>query len=46
MIRSLTLVEILDLHRQIIQQSQGAMGIRRSVELSRVKPLFPMAQQS
>jgi death-on-curing protein len=28
MIRYLTLVEVLDLHRQIIQQSQGAMGIR------------------
>jgi death-on-curing protein len=28
MIRYLTLVEVLDLHHQIIQQSQGAMGIR------------------
>ena len=28
MIRYLTLVEVLDLHRQIIEQSKGAMGIR------------------
>jgi death-on-curing protein len=28
MIRYLTLVEVLDLHDQIIQQPQGAMGIR------------------
>jgi death-on-curing protein len=28
MMRYLNLVEVLDLHRQIIEQSQGAMGIR------------------
>lgn len=28
MIRYLNLVEVLDLHRQIIEQSKGAMGIR------------------
>ena len=37
MMRYLNLVEVLDLHRQIIEQSKGAMGIRDLGAFSAVK---------
>ena len=37
MMRYLNLVEVLDLHSQIIEQSKGAMGIRDLGSFSAVK---------
>jgi death-on-curing protein len=47
MIRYLNIVEVLDLHRQIIEQSKGARGIRDlgALESPMAQPLMTFARK-